>query len=309
MVPGGPGRRPARPPSSTRPAPEILRYPYFTDYVRQYLIARYGEEKVYTGGLRVETSIDPRLQAQAEAAVSKTLQGTPAGLEMALVSIDPRNGLVRALVGGRDFAKSNVNLALGNCDAVKPVAPEPDEQGPMCVSGGGAGRQPGSAFKPVTLAAALDAGRKSTETYRGPGEYTYPNCPGDGCTVRNTESGSYGSLTLAQATAYSVNTVFAQLIVDIGVKETAKMANRLGVTMIDPEGNLPSGEPYGPSLTLGAAEVSPLDMAAAFGVFAARGHQFPASPWSRSPIPTARSWRTTPAAARRGSSPRRWPTR
>ena len=260
------------------PAPEVVRYPYFTDYVRRYLIARFGEELVYTGGLRVEASLDPRLQGLAEASVTKTLQGTPAGLEMAMVSIDPRNGLVRALVGGRDFAKSNVNLALGNCDAVKPVEPDPNQQVPLCIDGGGAGRQPGSAIKPVTLAAALDAGRKSTDVYRGPGEYTYPNCRGEFCTVRNTESGSYGSLTLAQATAYSVNTVFAQLILDVGILETAQMANKLGLTMIDPEGNLPSGEPYGASLTLGAAEVSPLDMAAAFGVFSARGQQFPASP-------------------------------
>jgi len=259
-------------------AAQTVKHPYFTDYVRQYLIARYGEEKVYTGGLRVETSLDPRLQAAAEASVTKTLQGTPANLEMALVSLDPRKGLVRALVGGRDFAKSNVNLALGNCAAVKPVTPKAGEVAPICVSGGGAGRQPGSAFKPITLAAALAAGRRTTETYSGPGSYTYPRCTGDGCTVRNTESGSYGSLTLAQATAYSVNTVFAQLVLDVGVKETAQMANRLGLTMVDPEGNLPSGEPYGPSLTLGAAEVSPLDMAAAFGVFAARGQQFPASP-------------------------------
>jgi len=260
------------------PAPEVVKYPYFTDYVRQYLIARYGEDTVYTGGLRVETSLDPRLQALAQAAVSKTLEGTPAGLDMALVSLDPRTGLVRALVGGRDFAKSNVNLALGNCSAVHPVEPAPGQEVPLCVSGGGAGRQPGSAFKPFTLAAALAAGHKSTDTYRGPGEFTYPNCTGVGCTVRNTESGSYGSLTLAQATAYSVNTVFAQLILDVGVKETAQMANKLGVTMIDPDGKLPTGEPYGPSLTLGAAEVSPLDMAAAFGVFSARGQQFPASP-------------------------------
>ncbi|MEA2933171.1 MAG: hypothetical protein QOI56_1956, partial [Actinomycetota bacterium] len=259
-------------------APQVTKYPYFSDYVRQYLIARFGEEMVYTGGLRVQTSLDPRFQAAAEAAVGKTLQGTPAGLEMALVSLDPRNGLVRALVGGKDFAKSNVNLALGNCAAVKPVEIKPVQDTPICISGGGAGRQPGSAFKPITLAAALDAGHKSSETYVGPGSYTYPNCSGEGCTVHNVESGSYGYLSLAQATAYSVNTVFAQLVVDVGVKETAQMANRLGLTMVDPEGNLPSGEPYGPSLTLGAAEVSPLDMAAAFGVFSARGQQFPASP-------------------------------
>ena len=227
----------------------------------------------------METSLDPRLQAAAEASVTKTLQGTPAGLEMALVSLDPRNGLVRALVGGRDFAKSNVNLALGNCAAVKPVEPKPARRSPRLHRRrrrrppAGLGLQARSPWPPPST-----PGIKSTETYRGPGAYTYPNCSGEGCTVRNTESGSYGSLTLAQATAYSVNTVFAQLILDVGIKETAQMANRLGITMVDPEGNLPSGEPYGPSLTLGAAEVSPLDMAAAFGVFAARGQQFPASP-------------------------------
>src|SRR5205085_5260676 len=237
------------------------------------------EEALYSGGLRVETSLDPKLQALAEASVTKTLEGTPAGLEMALVSIDARNGLVRAVVGGRDFAKSNVNLALGNCAAVPPPPqPPPDQPGPLCIGGGGAGRQPGSAFKPLTLAAALDAGFKSTDVYTGPGEFTYPNCTGVGCTVPNTESGSYGALTLAQATAYSVNTVFAQLILDVGIKETAQMANKLGVTMVNPEGLLPSGEPYGPSLTLGAAEVSPLDMAAAFSVFSARGQQYPATP-------------------------------
>jgi penicillin-binding protein 1A len=87
-----------------------------------------------------------------------------------------------------------------------------------------------------------------------------------------------GNLTLRQATAYSVNTVFAQLINDVGVKDVAELAHRVGLTMVNPDGKLPDGEPYGPSLTLGAAEVSPLDMAAAYGVFANRGLQLPASP-------------------------------
>ncbi|MEA2702058.1 MAG: hypothetical protein QOD63_3, partial [Actinomycetota bacterium] len=86
------------------------------------------------------------------------------------------------------------------------------------------------------------------------------------------------TLSLRQATAYSVNTVYAQLIQDVGVKKVAELAHRVGITMVDPDGNQPNGEPYGPSLTLGAAEVSPLDMAAAYGVFAARGMQFAATP-------------------------------
>ncbi|HEX2118396.1 MAG TPA: transglycosylase domain-containing protein, partial [Acidimicrobiales bacterium] len=255
--------------------PREFKYPWFSDYVRSYLLARYGAEAVYSGGLRVETSLDPTLQAKAEAAVKETLQGTQPPLEMALAAVDPKTGLVQAIVGGRDFSKSQVNLALGNCPARE--APVKGD-GPICIPGGGSGRQPGSAFKPFTLAEALEDGMGLDKTYRGPGRYTYPNCRGNGCTVHNVESGGYGSLDLRRATAYSVNTIYAQLIQDVGVKDTAEMAHRLGITMVNPEGKLPNGEDYGPSLTLGAAEVSPLDMAAAYGVFAARGMQHPASP-------------------------------
>jgi len=266
------------------------RFPWFGDYVRRYLLARYGAEKVYQGGLRVETSVDPGLQAKAEAAVAQTLKGTQAPLEMALTAVDPRTGLVKAMIGGRDFAKSQVNLALGNCPAqdepTKSDSPKTElakaepakAAGPRCVAGGGSGRQPGSSFKPFTLAEAFEQGFSPDKTYAGPSTYTYPRCSGKGCTVSNVESGGYGSISLRQATAYSVNTVYAQLIQDVGVKKTAQLANRLGVTMINPEGRLANGDPYGPSLTLGAAEVSPLDMAAAYGVFAARGMQFAATP-------------------------------
>jgi penicillin-binding protein 1A len=279
-----------RPKVGAAPATVVLpfkqppsKYPWFTDYVRGYLIARYGEEKVYSGGLRVEASTDPGLQAKAEAAVAETLKGTEAPLDVALVSLDPKTGLVKAMVGGRDFSKSQVNLALGSCPT--PKAPEAGEapkpapaDAPVCVAGGGSGRQPGSSFKPFTLAEALEDGMTVEKTYRGAGTYTYPRCSGTGCTVHNVESGGYGTIDLRQATVNSVNTVYAQLVQDVGVKDTAEMAHRLGVTTVDPEGNLPDGKPYGPSLTLGAAEVAPLDMAAAYGVFAARGMQFAASP-------------------------------
>jgi len=251
------------------------KYPWFSDYVRSYLLARYGDQAVYAGGLRVETSLDPDLQAKAEAAVGEALKGTSAPLDMALVSLDPATGQVKALVGGRDFARSQVNLALGSCPAQS--QPQPGD-GPICVPGGGSGRQPGSAFKPFTLAEALEQGMSVDKTYRGPSTYTYPHCTGVGCTVHNAESGGYGYLTLRQATAYSVNTVYAQLIQDVGVKKVASLANRMGLTMVNPDGQQPNGEPYGPSLTLGAAEVSPLDMAAAYGVFANRGMQEAATP-------------------------------
>jgi penicillin-binding protein 1A len=256
-------------------------YPYFVDYVRRYLIARYGEDRVYRGGLQVQTTIDARLQGFAEEAVKATLSGTSPPLEMSLVSLDPNNGYVKALVGGRDFAESQVNLALGNCDGI----PKPEDGRPLCIDGGGSGRQPGSAFKPFTLAAAFEKGIGPERVYSAPSAYTFRGCrptPGSGCTVHNAEGGGYGALPLRQATAHSVNTVFAQLVLDAGIEETAAMANRLGVTMVSPDGKIPKGPakgaPYGGSLTLGSAESSPLDMAAAFGVFARRGEQFPATP-------------------------------
>ena len=266
--------QPARPPET--------KYPWFSDYVRSYLLARYGPDAVYSGGLRVETSLDPGLQAKAEAAVADALKGTDAPLDMAMVSLDPKTGQVKAMVGGRDFSKSQVNLALGDCPPQPAPIPGDD---PICIPGGGTGRQPGSSFKPFTLAKAFEEGMDANKVYRGPSSYTFPHCSGDGCTVHNVESGGYGAITLRQATVSSVNTVFAQLIQDVGVKDTAEMAHRLGITMVSPDGKQPNGEPYGPSLTLGAAEVSPLDMAAAYGVFAARGMQFSATPVVRVTAP------------------------
>jgi penicillin-binding protein 1A len=244
--------------------------PYYVDYVRRYLTAKYGADIVYRGGLKVETALDPKLQAMAEDSVKKSLSGTSPPLEMALATVEPNTGFVKALVGGRDFSKSQVNLALGNCpeNYVQP----PD--GPVCLSGGGSGRQPGSSFKPFTLAKAFEEGIGPNRVYSGPSTYRFP----DGTIIHNVESGGYGAISLRQATQYSVNTVFAQLIDDVGVKETAEMAHRLGITMVAPDGKQPNGEPYGVSLTLGAAEVSPLDMASAYSVFAARGLQFSATP-------------------------------
>lgn len=243
---------------------------YFVDYVTRYLVARYGETKVFEGGLRVETSLDPRLQALAESAVDDALAGTDPPLEMSLVSIDPRTGLVKALVGGRDFGRSQVNLALGNC--------VDDEGDALCVDGGGSGRQPGSLFKVFVLARALEEGRTLRTVYRAPARYRFPSCRGAGCTVANAGRRGYRRMSLRRATAYSVNTVFAQLVRDVGVKDTAELAHRLGVATVPSDGQLAGGDPYGPSLALGAAEVSPLDMAAAYGVFANHGVRLPASP-------------------------------
>ena len=248
--------------------------PYFVDAVRQYLSLKYGDDEVYRGGLRVETTLDPKLQALAKKTIADALSGTQSPLEMAMVSVEPGTGFIKSLVGGRDFNASQVNLALGAC-------PEQavDKTGPICLAGGGSGRQPGSSFKPITLAAAFEAGIGPGRVYSGPSSYRIPGCgSGDYCVVNNVESGGYGAITLRQATAFSVNTVYAQLIQDVGVPETAEMAHRLGLTAVKPDGTRPDGQTYGVALTLGAAETSPLDMAAAYSVFANRGVQQPATP-------------------------------
>ncbi|HWC10801.1 MAG TPA: transglycosylase domain-containing protein [Acidimicrobiales bacterium] len=275
---GSDGQAPPGPATAIHPLEaQSATEPFFVDYVRRYLIARYGDDLVYRGGLRVETSLDVATQARAEASVAKALGGTSPPLEMALVAVEPGTGLVKALVGGRDFEQSKVNLALGGC-----AERGPDERArrdtPVCIDGGGSGRQPGSSFKPITLAKAFEMGIGPSRVYSGPASYTFPGCSGSQCTVKNVESGAYGAITLRQATHQSVNTVYAQLIGDVGVTETAEMAHRLGVTMVSPDGKRPDGSPYGASLTLGSAEVSPLDMAAAFSVFANRGVQQAATP-------------------------------
>ncbi len=227
------------------PPPGVVgRYPYFLDYLRIYLleVKKYSPDLVFRGGLRIETSLDPHLQEHAEKLLKKTFPA-PKDPEAALVGVEPQTGFVRTLVGGTNWEESKVNLALGRL-------------------GGGSGRQAGSAFKPFVLARAFEAGVAPTKTYSAPScitprGFTAPVC--------NYEGGSFGSANLAKAMASSINTVFVQLIVDVGIKQTAEVAKRLGITSID------LNKPVYGGIAIGTQEVSPLDMSSAFGVFAARG--------------------------------------
>ena len=246
------------------------KYPYFVDYVRRYLEARYGVEKVRTGGLQVQTTIDPKLQALAEASVAKTLKGTKAPLEMALVSVEPLTGFVRAMVGGREYdaPDGQVNLALGACPTVanlekrlkhKPAVP------PICdgsTFGGGSGRSPGSSIKPIVLAAAMAEGISPRTVYDG--SRFKPKCAGRA--IRNYEGGGSGPADLRTATIKSINTIYARLGMDVGIDNVAKMAQKLGIqsAWYDPKVHCASW-------SLGGIDVSPLEMASAYAVFAGRG--------------------------------------
>ncbi|MDQ1498673.1 MAG: penicillin-binding protein, partial [Actinomycetota bacterium] len=195
------------------PPPGVVgRYPYFLDYLRIYLteVKKYDPELIYRGGLRIDTTLDPHLEETAQNILKKTLpsQKDP---EAALVSIEPQTGYVRTLVGGTDWNESKVNLALGKL-------------------GGGSGRQAGSSFKPFVLARAFEAGVSPNKVYSAPSCITPRGFTAQVC---NYEGGGYGSANLYKATEKSINTVFVQLIVDVGIKQTAELAKRLGITSID----------------------------------------------------------------------------
>ncbi len=218
-------------------------YPYFVDWIEQELVELLGEEAVYNDGLTIETTIRPDLQLAAKEAANKRLENTEYPIDMSIVSIDPRTGHVVAMVGGRDYKQSQVNLAVG----------------------GSLGMQPGSSFKPIVLAKAMSLGITPETVYESPARWRVPNCTGDNCFLKNYSGGGGGSQTLRSATVASTNTVFTQLLVDVGISETVDLARQLGLERLDPERS------YGPSLALGAAETSPLEMASAFGTFSNRG--------------------------------------
>ncbi len=218
-------------------------HPFFVDWVEAELLERFDDELVYRGGLTVETTIDPALQLEAEAAIADRLGSTEYPIEMASVTLDHSNGHVLAMVGGRDYDFSQVNLAIG----------------------GSTGFQPGSSFKPIVLAEAFSRGLGPDTMYRAPGSIEVPGCVGTQCTIENYDYKDRGRIDLREATWKSVNTVFAQLVLDVSIPDTVTLARELGLERLNPNGE------YGASLALGAAESSPLEMASAYGTFANRG--------------------------------------
>jgi penicillin-binding protein 1A len=221
------------------------RYPWFVDALKRQLLAdpRLGRtvaqrnRMLYEGGLRIDTTLDPDLQAQAEDAVANWRPSS--GPDVGLVTIDPRTGAVRAVVGGRDFHKAQFNLAV---------------QGE---------RQAGSSFKPFVLAAALDAGISPDSAWESSGFSDRKVC-GAPWTVSNYEGKGSGKMRLREATWHSVNGVYARVMAELCPTRVVAMAKRLGVSVAE-------SQSHAPSIALGSANVSPLEMASAYATLANEG--------------------------------------
>lgn len=215
------------------------REPFFFDYVENSLIEVYGAQKVRRGGLEVQTTIDPELQRVGLEAMRSALPYST-DPSAALVSVDPRNGQIRAMVSSSDYDSSQFNLAA---------------QGH---------RQPGSTFKTFVLTTAIKQGIDPYSTYYAskPLDLSLPQW--GHWTVHTADEGYLGTVNLQQATIASDNTVFAQLDLDVGPKAVANTAKSMGITSeLD---GIPA-EGLG-GLRIG---VSPLEMASAYGTLAAGG--------------------------------------
>ena len=221
---------------------------YFKEEVRKELVERFGWDRVYTEGLKVETTLDLDMQKAAETEVARALadveqrqasrkRGAAAAkdpLQAALVAIDPRTGEVRAMVGGRDFDGSRFNRATQSR------------------------RQPGSAFKPFVYAAALERGFTPATQITGLSEPMYGV---GGAWLPEDEHLEGDAITMRAALRMSSNRAAVSMLRTIGIPAAVQYAENLGV------GKMPSV----PSLALGSGEVTLLSLTAAFGAFANEG--------------------------------------
>jgi penicillin-binding protein 1A len=225
------------PRNQIRTPKKVSRSPYFTSWVEDQLVDRYGSGNTFGGGLKIRTTLDLDFQKAAEEAIAGRLGGI--GPSAALVAIDNDTGGVRAMVGGADFQQRPFNLAT---------------QGH---------RQPGSAFKPFTLVAALERGISPGRTFTSaPKTLQGPRGP---FKVENYEDRYAGVATLASATTSSDNAVYAEVGYKlVGTRAIANVARDMGVR---------TPVSRNPAMVLGGLKqgVTPLEMAKAYETLAEGG--------------------------------------
>jgi penicillin-binding protein 1A len=216
--------------------------PYFTNYVIRQLVERYGHEVVYTGGLKVYTTLNWKMQQSAEAAlVEGVRRGRRARVTQgALISLEPRTGYIRAMVGGVDFKENQYNNAV---------------QGR---------RQPGSSFKVIVYTAAFDTNQYGPDSRVNDAPFSLRTGKGKWWRPQNYGGGYRGWVSVRQAMTYSYNTPAVRVVDKIGPSTVISYARKMGI--------MSPLQPYVP-IALGSDAVSPLEMAAAYSIFPNYGNR------------------------------------
>jgi len=213
--------------------------PYFTNEILKHFEQNYpnGLETLYSGGLTIYTTLDLKMQKAAEKALGQGLKSSDPQLDGALVAVDPKTGGIKAMVGGKDYGRSQFNRALAKS-------------------------QPGSTFKPFLYAAAIDHGYTAGSTITCE-PVSFPQADGASYQPRDFQGGyHYRPFTLKEALFTSDNVVAVRLNQQVGPAMAAAYARRMGIeSEIRPVLSLP----------LGTSEVTLLEMARAYGVLANRG--------------------------------------
>jgi penicillin-binding protein 1A len=254
-------------PNQISPPAENSEAPYFTSWLRQQLVDRYGAGEAFGGGLQIKSSLDLELQQRVQGIAQSTLAGIQPTASIVVLNNDDAS--VRAMVGGPDYQDAPFNLATNGH------------------------RQPGSAFKPFTLITALEQGRSPDETFVSePQEIPYrtkvAKKNGNGAKivpeifkVSNYNDSYLGTASILSGTTYSDNSVYSQLGTQVGVQNVAATAQRMGIdTDLSTPGieySITDGpwEPYNPALILGGLQtgVTPLEMAHAYNTLQEDGNR------------------------------------
>jgi penicillin-binding protein 1A len=224
--------------------------PYFVEYVRSTLMKMYGAKMLYTGGLKIYTTVDLKMQEAAERTFlnagvfkNKPLEKYPM-LQGALVALEPSTGYIKAMVGGRDYEHSEFNRATQ------------------------ARRQPGSSFKPFVYTAAIDAGIPPNAVFEDEPIEIRDKWTGRVWSPANYGNTYSGAVTLKTALMKSINIISIKLMQKVGIQRVISYARKMGITT-------PLGAHL--ALALGACEVIPLEMAVAYGTLANGGIKVPAT--------------------------------
>jgi len=220
---------------SSLPKRYKIQAPYFISYIQKELPKYVEKDVLEVGGLVVETTLNPTWQKKAEEAVDKTLrnQGRWQRFKQgAMVSIDPRNGEIKAMVGGKDFGKNKFNRVTQ------------------------AQRQPGSTFKGFVYAAAVAAGKNPMDGYLDAPIVV------DGYEPKNYDEGFRGWINMRDALTKSINIVAVRILMKVGYQPTIDLAKKMGIeSEIKPV----------ISMALGSNEVNLLELTSAYGTFANKG--------------------------------------